>query len=490
MYELIVIGGGPGGCAAALRAAQGGLSVALFEPRQVGGTCLNRGCVPTKALLHGAGPGCDWPALAAEVERVVSTLRAGQEKQLRAAGVELIPYRAVVTGPHTVEAGGAAYEAAHILVAAGSEPALPPIPGLDTPGVVTSDGLLSDLRPLDRLAIIGGGVIGVELACVWAAAGARVTILEAAPRLLPTLERELGQSLAAQLRQDGVEVFTGAGVTGVAPGPAVAFTHRGEAYRLEADAVLVATGRRPATGGLFTGDLLPELERGFLRVDGQFRTSIPSLYAIGDAIGGAMLAHKAEAEGRFVADLLLGRAPLRGVAPIPACVYTSPELAQVGLTADEARARGIPCAAGKCVLGGQRPYPHRGGEAGLCQAGIPPGEPRPVGGSVVLLPGHRSHLRARPGGHAGADGGAAAPPGAPPSHLCRGHFRGRGGGLPPLLAPFFHKEASAAGGRLFSFHIHSLKFDHSRRSLHFFALSLTEVLSAGDITALPCRNLR
>lgn len=105
MYELIVIGGGPGGCAAALRAAQGGLSVALFEPRQVGGTCLNRGCVPTKALLHGAGPGCDWPALAAEVERVVSTLRAGQEKQLRAAGVELIPYRAVVTGPHTVEAG-------------------------------------------------------------------------------------------------------------------------------------------------------------------------------------------------------------------------------------------------------------------------------------------------------------------------------------------------------------------------------------------------
>ena len=245
MYELIVIGGGPGGCAAALRAAQGGLSVALFEPRQVGGTCLNRGCVPTKALLHGAGPGCDWPALAAEVERVVSTLRAGQEKQLRAAGVELIPYRAVVTGPHTVEAGGAAYEAAHILVAAGSEPALPPIPGLDTPGVVTSDGLLSDLRPLDRLAIIGGGVIGVELACVWAAAGARVTILEAAPRLLPTLERELGQSLAAQLRQDGVEVFTGAGVTGVAPGPAVAFTHRGEARRLEADAVLVATGRRP-----------------------------------------------------------------------------------------------------------------------------------------------------------------------------------------------------------------------------------------------------
>ena len=184
-------------------------------------------------------------------------------------------------------------------------------------------------------------------------------------QLVTSLERELGQSLAAQLRQDGVEVFTGADVTGATPGPAVAFTHRGEARRLEADAVLVATGRRPATGGLFAGDLLPELERGFLRVDGQFRTSIPSLYAIGDAIGGAMLAHKAEAEGRFVADLPLGRAPLRGVAPNPACVYTSPELAQVGLTADEARARGIPCAAGKCVLGGNARTLIEGGKRGF-----------------------------------------------------------------------------------------------------------------------------
>ncbi len=331
----------------------------------------------------------------------------------------------------------------------------------------------------------------MELACVWAAAGARVTILEAAPRLLPTLERELGQSLAAQLRQDGVEVFTGAGVTGATPGPAVAFTHRGEAYRLEADAVLVATGRRPATGGLFAGDLLPELERGFLRVDGQFRTSIPSLYAIGDAIGGAMLAHKAEAEGRFVADLLLGRTPLRGVAPIPACVYTSPELAQVGLTADEARARGIPCAAGKCVLGGNARTLIEGGKRGFVKL-VFHRESRALLGAQLCC--YRatdliSELALAVTLELTAEQ-LLPPGGGPPSHLCRGHFRGRGGGFSPLLAPFFHKEASAAGGRLFSFHIHSLKFDHSRRSLPFFALSLTEVLSAGDITALPCRNLR
>ena len=379
---LIVIGGGPGGYVAAIRAAQLGLRTVLVERDALGGACLNRGCIPTKTLLHSASlyrqvlhsaafgvtasdAGFDYAVMDERRRQVVEQLRRGVEGLLKGNGVEVIHGSAVIQGPGRVRVGEAIYESEHILVAVGARPALPPIPGLDLPGVVTSDGLLSDLRPLDRLAIIGGGVIGVELAYVWAAAGARVTILEAAPRLLPTLERELGQSLAAQLRQDGVEVLTGAGVTGVAPGPAVAFTHRGEAYRLEADAVLVATGRRPATGGLFAGYLLPELERGFLRVDGQFRTSIPSLYAIGDAIGGAMLAHKAEAEGRFVADLLLGRTPLRGVAPIPACVYTSPELAQVGLTADEARARGIPCAAGKCVLGGNARTLIEGGKRGF-----------------------------------------------------------------------------------------------------------------------------
>ena len=190
--------------------------------------------------------------------------------------------------------------------------------------------------------MIGGG-----RGCVWAAAGARVTILEAAPRLLPTLERELGQSLAAQLRQDGVEVFTGADVTGATPGPAVAFTHRGEARRPEAAAVLVATGRRPATGGLFAGDLLPELERGFLRVDGQFRTSIPSLYAIGDAIGGAMLAHKAEAEGRLVADPLPGRAPPPGAAPTPPPRHTRPDPAHAGPPPADDRAPDTPCTPGQ-----------------------------------------------------------------------------------------------------------------------------------------------
>ncbi|WP_297209461.1 dihydrolipoyl dehydrogenase family protein [uncultured Flavonifractor sp.] len=365
MRDLLIVGGGPGGCAAALRAAKGGLSVALFEPCQVGGTCLNRGCIPTKALLHGAKPGCDWAALAAEKETVVSTLRAGMEKQLKAAKVELVPAGAVVTGPHTVAASdGTVWEGRSILLAVGSVPAVLPIPGLDLPGVVNSDGLLEDIRPRDHLLIIGGGVIGVELAWVWAGAGCRVTLVEALDRLIANLDRELSQSLTMELKKAGVAVYTGASVAEITPGPAVRLIHKGAEQVLAADTVLVAAGRRPATAGLFEG-LSPAMERGFLAVDPSFRTSIPSIYAIGDAIGGAMLAHKAEAEGNAVAGLLLGRPTRHGVSPIPSCVYTDPELAQVGLTLEEAKARGIPAVTGKCVMGGNGRTLIEGGKRGF-----------------------------------------------------------------------------------------------------------------------------
>ena len=351
MHDLLIIGGGPGGCAAALRAAKGGLSVALFEPRQVGGTCLNRGCIPTKALLHGAGPGCDWARLAEEKETVVATLRSGMEKQLKAAKVEVVPAQAVITGPNTVRTpDGTVWEGRSILVAVGSFPAPLPIPGVDLPGVVNSDGLLDDIRPRDHLLIIGGGVIGGELAWVWASAWCKVTIVEALDRLIANLDRELSQSLTMELKKAGVAVYTGASVSEITPGPAVRFTHKGAEQTVEADTVLVAAGRKPATNGLFEG-IVPAMDRGFLTVDSQFRTSIPSIYAIGDAIGGAMLAHKAEAEGEVVADLLLGKTPRRGTSPIPSCVYTDPELAQVGLTLDEAKARNIPAVSGKCVMG-------------------------------------------------------------------------------------------------------------------------------------------
>ncbi|UQT50288.1 FAD-dependent oxidoreductase [Flavonifractor plautii] len=198
------------------------------------------------------------------------------------------------------------------------------------------------------------------------------------PRLLPTLERELGQSLAAQLRQDGVEVFTGVSVTGATPAlPSPSPT--GEAYRLEADAVLVATGRRPATGGLFAGDLLPELERGSSGwTDSSAPPSLPLRHRGRHRRGHA--GPQGGGGGALCGRPPAGPHPLRGVAPIPACVYTSPELAQVGLTADEARARASPVPP-QCVLGAT-PVPSSRGKAGLCQAGISPGEPRPAGAQL------------------------------------------------------------------------------------------------------------
>ena len=312
-YDLLVIGGGPGGYAAAVDAAKGGLRVALFEAREVGGTCLNRGCIPTKTLLHGAGPDCNLSALSARKDEVVSTLRSGMTQGLKAAKVAVIPLRAVVTGPHAVRAGGETYMGETILVAAGSVPARPPIPGLDLPGVVTSDELLDQVRPRNSLVIIGGGVIGVELASVWAAAGCHVTILEALDRILANLDRELSQSLAMQLKKDGVEICTAAAVDCVAAGDGltVAFTHKGESKTVSAETVLAAVGRRPATAALFEG-VSPDMERGFLTVDGAWRTSIPSIRAIGDAAPGPQLAHRAEAEGHAVASLLLGRPARRG----------------------------------------------------------------------------------------------------------------------------------------------------------------------------------
>ena len=373
-YDLLVIGGGPGGFAAAVKAAQLGKKVAVFEAREPGGTCLNRGCIPTKALMHSSQlfqelkegvPGIalgsvepDWASLAARKNEVVETLRGGMASLLKSNKIDSIKARAVITGPHTVKAGDEVYEGEHILVAAGSIPSRPPIPGLDLPGVVTSDELLADGRLYPRLTIVGGGVIGMEFACLCSALGTEVTVIEAMDRILPTLDRELGQNLAMLLKKRGVRVHTGAVVERVErQGEALTctFTAKGKAETAQSDAVLVATGRRPNTAGLFSPRLEDALglDRGGIPVNLHFSTRVAGICAIGDVVkGNIQLAHVASAQGINAVSRMAGLRPPMRLEAVPACVYTDPEIACVGSTEAECKENGIPYKTGKYLMSG------------------------------------------------------------------------------------------------------------------------------------------
>lgn len=369
-YSLIVIGAGPGGYTAALRAAKLGLKTAVVENREVGGTCLNRGCIPTKALLHtaevaqaardGSAIGVEAGAVRVDPsaawrrkDAVVEQLRGGIEALFRQKKVELLRGTGTILGPGVVAVGDATYTADHILIATGSVPARPPIPGLEL--AVTSDELLAGGQPLPAsLVIIGGGVIGVELASLYSALGCQVTVLEAMDRLLPNLDREIGQNLAMIFKKRGIAVAAGAMVTSAARREdgqlAVSYTWKGQPEQAIGDAVLCAIGRRPNTAGLFGEGVSLEMERGRILTDETGQTSMPGVYAAGDVTAQIQLAHVAAAQGTACADRLAGRTPLTDLRTIPSCVYTDPEIASVGLTADEAKAAGRAVKVGKYVM--------------------------------------------------------------------------------------------------------------------------------------------
>lgn len=374
MYDIFVIGGGPAGYVGAIRAAQLGFKVAVAEERDLGGTCLNRGCVPTKALMHASEAYrrlLELPTLGVNVEKAtfdygrmhdykqdtVEKLRSGVEQLLKANGVAVYPARATVAAPGQLRVGEEAVEARHILVAAGSYPSIPPIPGAQDPDVFTSDAVLEELnRFYQRLIIIGGGVIGVEMASVYSALGCDVTIIEAMDRLLPMMDREISQNLSMILKKRGVAVHTGASVTGITrdgEGLACAFTTKKGNAVVQGDGVLISVGRRPNTADLFTPGCTPEMVRGFLQVNDRYETSIPGIYAIGDCNGKMQLAHAAEAQAMACVEYIAGKNK-PGVNPqvVPSCVYTNPEIACVGITADEAKAKGIPAITGKYVMSG------------------------------------------------------------------------------------------------------------------------------------------
>jgi dihydrolipoamide dehydrogenase len=372
-YDVVVIGGGPGGYVAAIRAAQLGMRAACIDSRaSLGGTCLNIGCIPSKALLQSSEKfaeargalaehgirigelGLDLAAMMARKDKVVATLTRGVAFLFRKNKVDWLRGRAQITAPGRVALdNGHDIEAGAIVIASGSESI--PLPGLDIDEehIVSSTGALALTRVPERLAVIGGGYIGLELGSVWARLGSQVTIIEYLDHILPNMDRELGPALQRVLARSGVafklatRVVSGAvGNAGVAL--ALEPAAGGARESLMAEIVLVAVGRRPFTAGLGLDDLgVARDAAGRIAVDDDFATNIAGVYAIGDVIRGPMLAHKAEEEGIAVIERLAGQKSTVDYDAIPSVVYTWPEVAAVGKTEEELQAAGVNYRVGK-----------------------------------------------------------------------------------------------------------------------------------------------
>ena len=382
-FDLIVIGAGPGGYEAAAEASgRYGMKTALIEARDLGGTCLNRGCIPTKTLLHTAllyqdlrehadaigltgteAAGYDMKTLNSRKNDVVTELRTGIAQTMKKEKVRTFSGLGQILAPGTVrvkgESGDELLETDHILIATGSVPSRPPIPGSGLPGVVTSDELLDLDHAVSSITIIGGGVIGMEFASVFSALGAKVTVIEALDRIIANLDKEFSQSLKMSAKKSGIDIHTASSVTEIRQGDAgliTVFTEKEKSQEVPSDLVLLAVGRRANTEGLIPEDASPEIQglvmdRGRILVDEKFRTNIPSIYAIGDVIPGIQLAHVATAEGRTAVAHMAGCDAGIDLKAVPSCIYTSPEIASVGLTLDEAKAAGIDCASQKYAMG-------------------------------------------------------------------------------------------------------------------------------------------
>ena len=388
-YDLIVIGGGPAGYTAAAEGAKKGMKAALIERKAIGGTCLNEGCIPTKTLMHctelyrevkaGEGIGlyakelsCDMGKLQDYKEGVIGELQKGIGMMLKQNKVTVyegtgqiveVPEPGEDSGKIKVQVGEEVLEAGKVLISTGSVPMKLPIPGMDLEGVLDSTGMLSERTIPKSLLIIGGGVIGVEFATVYHALGCKVTIVEALDKILAGLDREISQSMKMQFKKMGIEVHTGARVKEIRKEEELCctFVEKEQEISISCEKILVAAGRRADTSGLLGEGISLEMEKGRILVDETFKTSIPGIYAVGDVIGGIQLAHVAEAEAINAVCAMNGTASRMNLKLVPSCIYTSPEIASVGMTADEAKAAGIEAvsakyltsANGKSVLSGQ-----------------------------------------------------------------------------------------------------------------------------------------
>ena len=369
MYDLAIIGGGPGGYVAAERAGAAGLNVVLFEKNSLGGVCLNEGCIPTKTLLYSAkvynyaangkrygvhteGAGYDYAEFISRKDRVVRRLVAGVKAAMKAGEVEVISGEAFIEGRDaegfSISAAGESYKAAKLLICAGSEAAVPPLPGLKEAGevIVTNREILSLKEQPGELVVIGGGVIGMEFAAFFSALGTKVTVVEMLPKILGPLDDEISAMLQKIYAKRGVNFCLGCKVTGIEGNTVVYEDPEGQVCRVSGDRILVSVGRRAKLDGYGLENLGLEmtLNRGGrpcgIKVDDRMRTSVPGVYAAGDVTGFSMLAHTASREGEVAVNDILGKEDRMRYDAIPGVVYTNPEVAGVGLTEEQAKASG------------------------------------------------------------------------------------------------------------------------------------------------------
>jgi dihydrolipoamide dehydrogenase len=354
-FDVVILGGGSGGYACALRAAQLGLNVALIEKDKIGGTCLHRGCIPTKALLH-AGEiadqtrdsdqfgikasleGIDMTAVNSYKDGVVNRLYKGLQGQIRSRGVTVVEGSGRLVAPDAVEVDGNRLTGRHVVLASGSYSKT--LPGLEINGttVRTSEQALSLSDVPTRAIVLGGGVIGAEFASAWRSFGAEVTIIEALPRLVPSEDADASKMLERAFRRRGIGFQTGTGFAALehTDGAVRVSVESGEVF--EADLLLVAVGRGPTSEGLGYDEQGVGMDRGFVLADERCRTNLAGVYAVGDLVPGLQLAHRGFAQGVFVAEEIAGLSPVPvAEAGIPRVTYCDPEVASIGLTEEQAR---------------------------------------------------------------------------------------------------------------------------------------------------------
>lgn len=371
-YTVAVLGAGPGGYVAALKAAQMGASVVLVEKEHLGGTCLNNGCIPSKAILGSAelmhhirhaaemgievpaGTAVNWGKIQARKDKVLQTLRTGIKGLLGARKVTVLQGRAALAGAGKVVVTGSAgapeeFTADKTILAVGSVPSRIPGWPTDVNVVCTSDEALHWKTLPKKLLIVGGGVIGCEFACMMQPLGVEVTVVEMLPQILPNLDGQVAQLLKKILTARGIKVFAGVKIESLTLGGSGAVAKLGNGERIETERVLVATGRRPNTAEIGLETIGLASERGFVRVNDRMETAVKNYYCIGDANGRCLLAHAASAHGVAAVENALGLGH-EFKAPIPNAVYTFPEIGTVGLTAEEAKAQGLPVSVGNFPL--------------------------------------------------------------------------------------------------------------------------------------------